>query len=365
MMWSFLAGVTAALFATSAGPLLAQSVLSVGPGGYSDIQSAVSAAAPGCVIEVQPGTYPGFLVQNKPLTIVATGPGVVVNVALQSGLGLHMAAGELRLEGIEFRNPGAFSPWVTMVVGGPVQGWPAGHVLFARCRIGVPLHSGFVTLHLRDCLVTERLTLRDGLMAVSSTFRPATMGMAISVDGGWLHASRCTFDSAIGSTGIHLRYPRGTWLVDCAVNGHALEPAVVGDTAYPLRSHRSVFQGGVQLASGSHVTGPLLGVDAPDRPSMGTIMPVSFRGEPGDLIGVVGGFGIGTPTWVTGLEQFVVGMTPSITLAFLIADGNGEATLPVSIPNDPGLRYLGLHLRGVDLTRLPLQLSPVVPLLVQ
>ena len=47
---------------------------STGGGDYTSIQPAVDAAAPGTVILVRPGAYPGFAVAGKALTLIVDGP---------------------------------------------------------------------------------------------------------------------------------------------------------------------------------------------------------------------------------------------------------------------------------------------------
>jgi len=49
--------------------------LSVGPGGYATIQSAVAEALPGDTVSVAPGTYRGQVVITKPLRLVGSGAG--------------------------------------------------------------------------------------------------------------------------------------------------------------------------------------------------------------------------------------------------------------------------------------------------
>ena len=84
---------------------LAAADLTVGPGrAFAQIADAVLAAQPGDSILVEPGTYQGFLL-DKPLRILGTGPGVVVDDLGGHGIEiLHIAAGEQALvAGLEVR----------------------------------------------------------------------------------------------------------------------------------------------------------------------------------------------------------------------------------------------------------------------
>src|SRR3954470_8325651 len=84
---------------------------------FSDIQSAVNAAAPGDTIEVGTGLYDGAIV-NKPLTLVGAQAGsdgrprsplsvletIVEGVPATSGTGLDVTASHVTIDGFTFTN---------------------------------------------------------------------------------------------------------------------------------------------------------------------------------------------------------------------------------------------------------------------
>src|SRR5688572_11647178 len=88
-------------------------VIQVGPqsGGYGEIQAAVDAAQPGDLILVRTGTYAGFVVDGKGLSIVADA-GALVQVAGAVVIQNLPASGFVLLSGLKVAVPGsaAFSP---------------------------------------------------------------------------------------------------------------------------------------------------------------------------------------------------------------------------------------------------------------
>jgi hypothetical protein len=68
---------------------------------YVRIQAAVDAAAPGDVVLVQPGTYAGFVLDGKALSIVGASSGLAEAPWVRSGSVVrHVAAGTVKLDGL-------------------------------------------------------------------------------------------------------------------------------------------------------------------------------------------------------------------------------------------------------------------------
>lgn len=349
------------MLVVAAGSATAQTVLTVGPGGYSTIQAAIDAAPDNAVLSIQPGAYAGFQVQNKSLTLSAAGPGVVVSMMLATsvycGLGSHQ---HVTFDGITILSAPAPSFWLQAAFVG-------GTVIFQDCRIDAWVECSAGSVHFRNCACTGRVQLRSSSLAITSlTATSSSFGVSplisvpMAVDGTCsLDAANCVFDGGSGY-GMVLNNALSVSLVDCTVIGAAGYGAIYLNMFYPLRTHRCTLENGIVAISGAHQQGPLLAnATQAGGAAIGGPLQVDFRGEPGDPIFVLAGFSLGVRTTIAGVEQASFGLMPSLVLGILIGDGQGGASYATTIPNDPALRFLECHLRGVDLARLPVQLSPL------
>ena len=114
----------------------AQSILRVEPtgagGAYLDIQAAIDAASPGDLVLVETGTYPGFSVSGKGLTVAADS-GAVVEVDDFSGIGSVPFGSEVVLSGMTITfEPALFQmfPFDALAIGNC-----QGHVLLQDMTI--------------------------------------------------------------------------------------------------------------------------------------------------------------------------------------------------------------------------------------
>ncbi|MCA8952902.1 MAG: hypothetical protein KDE27_25555 [Planctomycetes bacterium] len=361
----------------------------VGPGGFPTIQAAVDAASDGDIVRIAPGSYDGFGAQAKSLTFVRDQPNAATPVTIVSGVDLTQTAeNRCVLAGLEFRAPNAVGISVFVA---------HGSVVIENCVFdlaGLVLNGSRAVL--RDCDIAGKGTaislsgadlMANDCRLVGLVGKPLFTAVgAVTAQDSTLQLARCELRGAPGSDPVFRlptaalaiggwTAPARVWLVDCTLIGGAnatmAEPAIEGGNAL-VRTHRSVLQhgGGPALPAIefplTEQPGPLLTLDVePALLTIGGNVSLDLRGEPADLLAMLGSFELSAPLPLPALEQPAYGAGEWAVLGFAIGDGTGAATFPLAAPNAPTLRGLVVYLRGIDLARLPLQASPVAGLVVQ
>lgn len=372
----------------------AQSVLHVGPGGFAQIDAAITAAQDGDLIRIAPGTYTQFqatksvrLQAEIPATVVVTGS------YPSYACGFGAAGRAVHVSGLAFRDV-----YVTAA---------DGLVTFEDCAFQIanltataPTLAQFGgTLSLVRCAMAAAgatLHVRFGgyCSAVDSTFTsagnlPIVNPRAVWVESATLQMSGCTLTGGsvtqpgalrFAGPGLEVGQNARVALVDCLVQGGdeltgAFPPAAgallpLGGGLSSLRTHRTLYRGGrgpgaIQAPglSGAATPGPLLGASMANGGfATGVANHLDLRGEPGGLLVAAATLELGLANPVPGLEQPGVGFlgAATVVLGFALGDGNGRASFPVTIPNLPGLQGLGVWLRGIEFATSPWQASPVL-----
>jgi len=247
----------------------AQTTHLVGPGGFAQIRDALAVAAPGDVIEVQPGTYAHFTASIG-VTIRAVTPGTVL-------VEYDMA----------FLPPGCGSSPACVAAEGPTRiAPPAGQVV--NC-IGLdfrPTNLSFLFLH--------RVLVTSGIATFDRCTLQAQNANALSVDGARVHLQQCTL-AGVGTGGAAIALAANNAAVTavrCSFTGST--SASLPGAAVRLRS--SELQGSqLQLTGGANLFGApgaaALDLDASSAAWIsdatltggGTTCPVSVGGGTGRI----------------------------------------------------------------------------------
>ncbi|MCA8951047.1 MAG: hypothetical protein KDE27_16195 [Planctomycetes bacterium] len=385
-------------------PLLAQTVHTVGGGGFAQIQDAILAAAPGDVIEVQTGNYHPFVL-DKALTIRAVaGARVVVLPFMNQPTRIRPPVGTVAaIARIEFLNP-----WIFLAAPTRVE---RGTTWFEDCVFESPRLFGHGGLAVDHAAVALRGCLLAGFGIGSTTIGDANPGLL--ADGADVLAADCicigsyaVSDSLSGGAGVlaydsslhfvrcevyggdHLPplafLPPGPgietagacrlWLADCFVEGGTSYSGIAGagvvhGGTVPLQLARTTILGGPGLNQGTPgpaIVGPsqpapLLGLDVDPTPIVrGSAFALAFRTEPNWPVAVVLATGLG-PLAVPELAQ-PAGVLPATSslLALQLADPTGAAPFQTAIPPGPALLGARLFVAAVAGASLPLQTSPPV-----
>lgn len=348
-------------------PLLAQATLLVGPGGYSQIQNALAAAAPGDIVLVQPGAYTPFTADVAVQIIAPNGASVASTgqfPTLTSTVLRPPVGGTVYVSGLSFTSGGALYPHVVRVT--------RGQAVIENCSFAAnhPLSA----LYALDCSHADAVL-------VHCTFSTSNGG--VRVDGGSLSASDCTFhgvdpqvawtempaaldarDSIVqlsfctmngadsfapaqqGGPGMRLAGVSRATLVDCTcIGGDAnagSPPAAAGlvnTTSQPVRHLRSSFLGGaswmITPVGGWQVHGPgisgleqasaLVGlVGSTTGPRVGQPYGVAATAQPATLVVYAASFGLQAPA-------------PLPQLALPIRIGAGAIVLGSGVTNVVGV----------------------------
>lgn len=249
----------------------AQSVLRVEPSGaggaYLDIQAAIDAAAPGDLVLVETGTYPGFSVSGKGLTVAADS-GAIVEVDDFSGVGSVPFGSEVVLSGMTIRFEPA--PFQTLPFDALTVGNCAGHVLLQDMTIvGEP----------EAVRIFDSAAVAFVNCDVSSVSDSAA---GIYVDGAqvFLHDSTVRGGDGNagtpfgasgfeGGAGIHVLFGSSALLVGCDVTGG------MGGPPYPFSPFGGAADGGpaVRASGAAGEVPPVVAYDS------------TFTGGPGGVDG--------------------------------------------------------------------------------
>lgn len=348
------------LLTVLAATIPAQTTHLVGPGGFPDIQAAVTAAANGDIILVQPGVY-GAATVPKGLTIRAITPGTVTVIGFAQYF--SPPPGEpLHVVGIEFAV-------ITLAANGTIT--------LDRCRFsnrGDGLSPFNARVHLQDCVLqptpngtlTPNATLfaqNSFVTAIGTTIAGTdgqapfnTGGPAVRLEGSTLHASGCTISSGPGNPAADAIIGDGNstvWLSDSSVSSDptACPIAAPGAAGQQVRTVLTPSCGALPI-------GPLLGVSRSGQLAVGVPFTLTFTGQPNEPIGVCANVDLDLQP--APLSAQPVLLAPGYWPVAMLALGNsGAAPVTWAVPNDPGLVDRVLWLQGYAGTASPLQLSPV------
>ncbi len=360
----------------------AQAIHRVGLGFAPTIQAAIDAAAPGDVVLIDAGVYPGFAV-DKSLTITAV-PSALVQVVTAGTVSITLPpSGRVHLGGLDVQ-AGA-----TSITGGIVS--------LERCTLrtvtGLRLVGCFAALRWSSALATNGsgvLVKNAHLHASDCTFSTAAGGVTGIVHGAVKIAGVCTCSlsqcNLVGAwpNTVLLPYPsvalhvaavsaatERVWVDDCSLIGGfsptgQLGPAVLSPASpapAPLRLHRCAIAGAIK---GAVNVGPVTGLRTSVDMQIGATFTTTMLGEPGHLLILYLALDILGPGQVPQVEQPALGLIGLEILGFALADAQGTASFPVAVPNNVALRHLPVWWRGIDLLPvLPWQATPAFVTVVQ
>ena len=380
-------------------PLTAQSVLRVGPGQtYADIPAAIAAAAPGDLVLIAAGTYSIFKL-DKGLTLRPSPVSAAVMVGvntLSAPSVVEVPIGQrAHLEHLDMRQPVVVRDPV--VVGPPTGVSTAGVVSFTEVTVlgGVRVEGAALAMHRCDIngfgghgvSLAGASTFSASQCTISASsawfLLPAPAGI-FAGDTSKVMVSDCTIEggfiggvhsiAALGS-GITLTGAAKAWCVDSSVlafQAPLFSPAAPGisnQSTQPITIERTSMvgsQGNAGSSVGAVQNSLVLGLAMSQPLVRGSTTQLNFGTRPGLPVIVHGSLGLGAPMIYPSIAQSDWGFqSNSITLGFLVANTQGQASLPISLPNSVWLQDLPLWFCGWSGLSLPVQLSPVVGGLVQ
>lgn len=377
----------------------AQTVHQVGPGFLAEIRDALALAAPGDVIEVQPGLYAHFAV-TVPVTIRAAVSGTVdveyqaayappsclaisLCAAFQGPTQFLLAPGQTaHVIGLRFR-PNvvpALVPNIYVRHRVAVQG---GRATFDQCEFmadGIsPLFVTDAAAHLQECVVAAlgaqigsygvvtsnaQVTAVDSVFAGSSpTSGLSQAGSAILLQNSTLHASNALLlggtaqPSGAGVAALEASGSSTAWIADSVLAGG---PGACPTSGFGPGAGRFARTTLLPPTAGctAPAAAPMVGVHRRSPIQNGASFTVDCRTDPNGLIVFFASPGLGT-AFVPSLVEEPVWLDPSIFAAGVaVADAQGDASASWSMP--PGAFVdTTLWLQAVSVTAFPLHGSPV------
>jgi hypothetical protein len=336
--------------------LPSQNVLVVGAGGFSSIQDAVAAAAPGDRVHVQSGTWYGFTC-NKPLVVRALGPVTLGTSILQPGhVTLAPPAGQtVHLVGFELMR-------LTLT---------SGSATVENCTISMGAGVQNARLHLQDSIVhgSPGLDAIGAAVTATSCYFPGAAlffsdGPIVRLSGSVLHGSNLHIGGTwFSTTGTLLRANAAStaWITDSAFTG-----AAPNHCAFAIDGSSSVRVARTSLPSASTgcaapTPASLLGVERTSPLLVGQPFTVSWSTEPNGFVAVFASHRLGQTSWAPLLEQpSWLDDQHSFALTLLLADAHGDAAATFAIPSGPGIADQELWFKGISGLSLPLQASAPV-----
>lgn len=356
----------------------AQTVLTVGPGGFPSIPAALAVASPGAIVAIAPGTYPAFACRVG-VTLRPTGPGAVV-IDLVSGnpfppIGTSMqfaapAGQTIHVVGLAFLLPAAGT-------------FPSAHpevlvasdAVFEDCTLAASqgfangsLRVGWgAVAHLQN-VTSQGPALRvEGIATASQcAFRGAwSLGlpMAAARIDGRLHASDSVFvggssSTQAGGAGVDAFAAGQLFATDCTIQrGAGIGPscAVVGAGAVGL----------VRVASNTPACLPApapsgLGAQRAGPVVRGGTLAIGYRAEPIVPVGVHLSHAIASVPLPFTTQPWGAPLGGSFEVAFGLTDAGGQATFAFAIPNLAALAGLPVWLHGWSGWAFPLDVAPPV-----
>lgn len=398
-----------ALAALAATPLPAQNVLNVGPGGFPQIQPAITAAAPGDIVVVAAGTYEAFQV-DKALTITAApGAGVTIDSTVFGGAAVdfRIPSGTARVSGLAFRSPQPFFFGLKVTV-------RQGIVWFEDCVFEQGTHIAGAALEVSGSAAVLRGCTAFGSGGPNNSVAPAGAagGTALLADRSWVSATDCVFVGgdlhhdfggqgghgvdAVGSAlhlvrctasggqnatafgqcafydgghGVLVRSPLDTWIADSALAGGGGNCGFAGDAlrnlgTRPVALARTTAVGGAGAVPGASITGPvtqapLLGLaSAPPPLALGSVWQVTFRAANPTPVLVIAAFDLAPRGDPLAVQHAWLDPAGTFLLGVALPDPLGNAPFALPLPASPSLLHATAWVQGVTGTALPLQTTP-------
>lgn len=400
-------------FAMCSSALVAQRTWNVGPGALPEIQDAIDLAVSGDEILVAPGTYGNFL-DEKGVTIRSTAgrsrvfvaarfflpgmPGMFPSAATR----LNAPQGERsHLIGLDFL-PGVLSiPGFGAISTHHIELW--SDAILEDCEVVSTQASGAILT--RGGLAQPRrgLTLIDTSIAVTTAGSPgisvADTDLTISggsISGGSssvvgrnagpaIYASpRCSVQlsavtlnagtavaGSVSAPAVRMGFGSELWMTDCALIG---DPTACPVGFVGSAPNRVTF---ARTTSSSPLTGCASAVEDPNLigitragpfRSVGTGgAPPLFQGQidvtgaagANIVLALAGSLSVATQTPLH-VQPFWLSPGEIFPVANLTVDAQGEASFPFAVPYTPALEGLAIWFQAVGVSRLPVQVSPLV-----
>lgn len=338
-----------------ASDLPAQVVHLVGPGGYPQIHDAIIAAAPGDIVDVQPGTYAGFGT-TKGVTIRAVGQGTVSIaggwlsvLSAPAGETVHMVGfhigtvyvtGNATFDGCTFVNP----------TGLQVQG---ASVQMQDCVLTPPSTGAFFVnavvlatdsdVSAVDCRIegTDAMGLgppEPAVLLVNSTFR----GCNLTLRGGSGSPTRSAIEADASSR---------VWLSDSTVTG---DPASCPIAASQGRHDRCTI---TPNCSGIPA-GFVLGVRRLGPPQNGVPMIVELRALPNTPIAIFAALSLEPTLWPQFEQPLLLPVATAYAFDFAVTDPTGFGLWAMTVPAGPAAVGRSFWLQAFSGPTWPMQASP-------
>lgn len=359
-------------------PAAAQAVLTVGPGGFPTIPSALAVAQPGAIVEIAPGTYPAFSC-NVGVTLRASSPGAVV-IDLVSGnpfppIGTSVqfaapAGQTIHVVGLAFLLPAAG----TFATTHP-ELFVASDAVFEDCTLAASggfangslrVASGGV-VHLQHVTSHGPLLVVDGRATASQCAFTGAWVLGFPMAAAWvsglLHASNSQFVGGAssymsGGAGVDVGAPGRLFATDCTIQrgaGNGPSCAVAGTGAVRL----------VRVASNSPACLPApaasgLGARRAGPVVRGGTFAVDYRAEPLVPLGVHLSHALASVPLPFTTQPWGAPLGGSFEVAFGLTDAGGQASFGFAIPNLPALAGLPVWLHGWSGWTFPLDVAPPV-----
>ncbi|MBL8755144.1 MAG: hypothetical protein JNK15_17705 [Planctomycetes bacterium] len=365
----------------------AQTTHLVGPGGFAQIRDALAIAAPGDVLDVQPGTYAHFSA-TVGVTIRAQVPGTVLvefdpsltSPGCASNPACALAEGPTRLAppagqvvhciGLEFRPTVAGWARHRVVVG-------SGTATFDQCTLRTSeldaLRVENARVHLQSCTVGSFGTGSGGcaisatsaaLTAVDCAFTGAASasipGPAVRLRTAQLQGNRVTLTGGAqlfggpAAAALDLDATSAAWLGDAHLLSSNTGCAIVGGGGGWLA--RTTISPGLPTC-GSLPFGTLVGIDSGTPLLAGAPFAVAFRGAPNQIVAVFASAGLGHLP-LPGLtdQPLTLDLGSTWLAAAVLTDALGNAAVQWTLPAGAG--GLPLFVLGAALQPNTLGLSP-------
>jgi len=346
-------------------------------GGLDALDLAVQAAPDGAILVCAPGTYSGFTMSNKSLTILAPAGATVVgritcNIQSQQ---------TIRLVGIDMAGGTSYDDqhWVTCtgnvfledcLVGGVTRYNPNGDrgwVYVTDSTIDSSTLQVGLALQDTDCVVVDSIIYGGNSDPTGPTNYPVG---AVELNTSTLRAERCLLQGT-GSwmgpgEGITLNDSASVaWLAECDVRSQT--PSGVAAYGYAFST---IYHDALTTFSGTTyntVQVPLAQARwaARDWSAGGTSL-VEFHDQPGELAVAVLSWSptpainplIAEPVYFGSQLDFVIG-------PWAASDATGVATIAITLPPSPLLTNEELYVTGVFVTTTPWRSTAMLGGLVQ
>jgi hypothetical protein len=387
--------------------LTAQTVHTVGPGGFAQIRDAIAAASPNDVIQVHAGIYQAFTL-DKPLVITAlpSPPGQIVQVINPSFFtpdvtvfrppvgtrayvtNLHfrniwhsfwrmdtrVERGTVCFEECTFEGHSASSEPALRVQNAEVQ---LRHCLIQAAVGDYSGNAGLIVTNgaafLADCFV------RGGSLSIKANFAGGTgitctdsqlQLTATNVVAGDSSSIAC-YSGYPGGHGVLVQGNSSVWIADCTITGGTGFCAAAGDALHnsstvPVQLARATMIAGTGTPSGQGIFGPvqqesLLGLTGGTVGlARGQTWSVHYRTEPSWPVAVLVALDVLVTSSPYVHERLLVPLPGALVFALLQADALGDVRLQVPVPAVPSLVHQHVYLQAFSGFALPVRTQPAL-----